>query len=62
MSKPLSSFPEGDRYAVAMRRAKAETGGLGELSAKDYLVNRKPTKVTPAAVAAGNETKEVKNA
>lgn len=37
MSKPLKSFPEKDRMAVARRRVATQTGGLGWLSAVDFL-------------------------
>lgn len=38
MTKPLSSFREGkERKAVAHRRVKSGSGGLGFLSAQDFL-------------------------
>jgi len=37
VSKPIRSFPEGERKAVIARRIKQDAGGLGTLSAKDAL-------------------------
>ncbi len=37
MSKPLSSFPESQRKAVAERRATNVPVGLATLAARDYL-------------------------
>lgn len=36
MTKPLCKFHESERGAVALRRVKANTGGLGFLAARDY--------------------------
>jgi len=44
MSKPLSSFPEGQRKAVAKRRVASKTGGLGYLSALAYLARAEKPK------------------
>ena len=37
MSKPLSSYPKEQRREVAQRRVAQSSGGLGYLSAIDYL-------------------------
>ena len=37
MTKPLSSYPEGERKAIAKRRVASKTGGLGYASAVAYL-------------------------
>lgn len=37
MTKPISSFPEHQRLAVAKRRAEASQDGLGKVSAQNYL-------------------------
>ena len=41
MSKALSRFSEQEREGVAKRRLLHKTGGLGYLSARDYLESRK---------------------
>lgn len=42
MSKPLSKIPEGQRKEVAIRRATGGGGGLGKVSALDFLRKKYP--------------------
>lgn len=37
MTKPLKSFPESERKAIARRRVAGNTGGLGYVSAVAFL-------------------------
>jgi hypothetical protein len=45
MSKPISSFPKSKRHEVAVRRSTSGTGGLGQLSAVDFLKKEKEGKL-----------------
>lgn len=45
MTKPIRSFPEHQRVAVATRRASNPTVGLGKISAENFLARlKKPDK------------------
>lgn len=44
MTKPIRSFPESERRKVAEKRANAGTGGLGQISAENYLARLEKSK------------------
>lgn len=46
MSKPIRGYPKEQRRHVVARRLKERHGGLGYLSAKDYLDAATPNKVS----------------
>jgi hypothetical protein len=57
MSKPIRSYPEGERKAVVARRLASKTGGLGYLAAVDYQRRKDAGEKKPApAPAAENPT------
>lgn len=63
MTKPLCSFPVGERERVARHRtAGREEGGLGFLAAQDFLTRRKRAVRAGATVVEANEAaKEVES-
>jgi hypothetical protein len=52
MTKPIRSYPEETRKAVASRRVAAKTGGLGYLAAVDYVSHQARQAALQAAKAA----------
>lgn len=40
MSEAIRKYPEGQREAVVARRLKGKTGGLGYLSAQDFVARK----------------------
>ena len=50
MTKPLSSFPQSERFAVANRRKNSKSGGLGYWSAIDALAHFGKAKETKEKV------------